>query len=215
MARPTPSYGTTSSSLTEFRAADVFAQNYVVDKPRLWIPYCPQNVAHAVGGGEVLKSAGAGTVSLAQIGSSETQGFTMTADADSVSVLVPIPADIDLAQECRFRVLWSQNAAAAAAGTVNFAFVYKQMVAGTTAVAVATTAMSADASGQTNLAADIPYWSGWSTLNANVLTGTPGDDLIILKVYVDLPASGVTDATVYGAQWEYSRKFLGGDASLV
>jgi hypothetical protein len=139
MARPTPTFGTTSSSVVEFRAADNFAQNYVVDKPRLYIPYCPMNVAHAVGSTEVLKSVGAGTVSTAEIGSSECIGFTMTTDADSVSVMVPVPVDIDLAEDIRFRVLWSQNAAAAAAGSVRFYFVYKQCVVGTSTVAVATT----------------------------------------------------------------------------
>ena len=204
MARPAPTNGTTTGTLEEFRSCNSFAQNFCIDRPRLWLPVAPMNVTTT----DTIISAGAGTCVLTEINSSEVMGMLFNSDNDSHSWLVPIPADIDLEQAIRFRALWS-NSQSVGTGSARFYFTYLELNEGTTALAVASSTMSTDGANQTDLAANVLQWSNWSTLNASTLTTVPGDDFLVVKCYVDVTT--ISDATLFGAQMEYYRKFIGGD----
>lgn len=205
-ARNTPSRGSSISSWSDLVASSPVAANFLIDRPRVWIP--------VAGGAELavasLVGLGAGTPALAEINTSEIAGFTLDADDESVSAIFPLPSDIDTAKDVRVRVLWS-NSEAAATGTAQFACTYKEIDEGTTALAEAATAFDTDAAAEADLAANVVQWGPWNTIDGGTLTGTPGDDMLVLKCAVDLTTAA--DATVYGFQLDYYREFFGAGSS--
>jgi hypothetical protein len=201
-----PSRSSTASSYELFRNASPFAANYVIDKPRVWLP--------ASGGSEVtvasLVGLGAGTPVPTECNTSEIGGFLLDASTESFSVLFPLPADIDVAEDVRLRALWS-NSEAAATGSGLITFLYEPFTIGTTAIAVADDACDTDGGVVVDLAANVLTWSNWSTIDGGTITITPGDDFVILRGVATLDT--IADMTVYGYQLEYKRKWLGGDGS--
>lgn len=200
-----PSQTSTVSSAAELRLASPFAQNYVIDKPVIFFPVTSwSNLTVAS-----LVSMGAGTVVPTEVSTSEVGGLLFDSDNDSHSLLIPIPIDLDVAQPIKFRAIWS-NTTAAVTGSARFYFLYAQLTLDTTAIAAAAGTMSTDGAADPDSAtANALQGSPWSTLNASTLTGTPGDDFLIIKCYVDVTT--ITDATLLGIQMQYTRKWLGGD----
>lgn len=203
---PSPTHGPSTSSWGDFVVSSPFGSNYVIDKPRVWIP--------ASGGSEVtvasLVGLGAGTPVPTEVNSSEVGGFLTDADDESFSALIPVPADVDLAKDIRIRALWS-NSEAAGTGSGKVVFTYEPFIVGTTAISVANDACDTDGATVTDLAANVLTWSTWSTIDGGTISLTPGDDFLIVKAAVDVTT--IADMTVYGIQLEYYRKWLGGDGS--
>jgi len=214
MAAHIPTGANSTSSAAQFKHASPFSQNFVFDKPRIWIPLHQANIdVNTTNDGgitttSVVRSVGTGSVSLLEINSSEVNGFTFDSDNDSVGFMIPIPHDIDLAQQIGLRVLWS-NSEAAATGTARFYFKYIPLTVGTDAIAVGSTAMGTDGAAQADLGANVLQWSTWSYIAASTLTDVPGDGVLVFKLYVDVTT--IADCSVFGVQLEYSRKWLGGD----
>lgn len=200
-----PTNGSTASSVSELKLSSPFAQNFVIDKPVLFFPVL-SNVNITVAS---LVSMGAGTVVPTEIAASEIGGLLMDSDNDSHSFLIPIPIDIDLAQPIYFRAIWSESDSGVT-GSVRWYFLYKQLTLDSTVIAAAAGTMSTDGAADPDLASeDELQGSPWSTLNGSTLTGSPGDDFLIIKTYVDV--TSVSKATLLGVQMQYSRRFLGGD----
>lgn len=200
-----PSGGSTGSSVGELKLASPFSQNFVIDKPIIFIPVTSTSNLTVTS----LVSMGAGTVVPTEVGTSEVGGLLFDSDNDSHSFLIPIPVDIDLGQAIEFRAIWS-NTTAAVTGSGKFYFLYAQLTLDTTAIAAAAGTMTTDgAADPDSVTANALQGSPWSSLAANTLTGTPGDDFLIIKCYVDVTT--ITDATLLGVQIRYSRRFLGGD----
>jgi len=191
---------------------DIFVQvaplsHYIFDRPIV-------NILGQAGGmrNNSLVSMGDNTPAIAEINTAEVGGFTVTG-TDSVSFLWALPLDIDLAQAIDFRALWSDSSATAA-GTGQIIFTYLPVVSGTTAIAVATSAMTTDgAAVADNAAANVPLWSAWSSLAGATLTGTPGDDLLIVKAASTLVT--ITDLTMYMFQIRYYRRYYSGGAQML
>lgn len=202
-SRPTRS--TTTSSYDLFRTACPFVANFVIDKPRIWVP--------ASGGAEVtvgsLVGLGDGTPTPSEINTSEISGFTM-ANGHSFSALMPVPADIDLAKDIRLRAVWS-NSQGAGTGSGQVVFVYEPFIVGTTAISVPNDACDTDGTTVVDLAASVLTYSTWSTIDGGTITLTPGDDFLIVKA--DHTLTTITNMTTYGIQMEYSRKWIGGAGS--
>jgi len=158
-----------------------------------------------VGANNSIVSMGAGTPAVAEIATAEVGGFTLDADNESVSMFWELPLDIDLSKELNFRVLWS-NSQSAATGSGRHYFVYGAITVGTDAIAVAATAADTDAANQADLAANIPQWNGWNTIDGASISDTPGDDFLIVKCYVDLTT--ITNSTIYCYQSRFYRKWL-------
>jgi hypothetical protein len=176
---------------------------FIFDRPQRWHWLLP------VGMNNSIVSMGAGTpAAVAEIATAEVGGFTVAASSDSVSFLWEIPIDMDLSKELNFRAMWSQNAAAAAAGTGDVVFLYGAKTTGTDAVAIAATAFSTDGGSSANVAADVPMWSNWSTINGSVITDESEDDFLIVMMAATLAT--ITDMTLYAAQSKYYRKFYAG-----
>jgi len=203
-----PTHGTSISSWADFIVSSPFAQNYVLDKPRLWIPMSGGFESTATG----LVGMGAGTPTHTEVNTSEMGGLLLDADAESGSRLIPVPADIDLSKDIRLRALWS-NSTAAITGSVQFVFTYELFIADTTAISVPNDAVDTQGADQADsVTANALQWSPWSTITGGTITTlTPGDDILGVKCAVDLTTAA--DATLYGFQLEYHRKFLGGDGS--
>jgi len=200
-----PSGGSTGSSVGELKLASPFSQNFVVDKPIIFIPATSQsNLTVAA-----LVSMGTGTVTPTAVAASEIGGLLMNSDNDSHSFLMPIPTDIDLGQEITFRAIWSESDTGVT-GSVRWYFLYKQLTIDSTVMAAAASTMTTDGAADPDLASeDEIQASPWSTLAASSLTGTPGDDFLIIKTYADV--TSVSKAALLGVQIRYSRRFLGGD----
>jgi len=174
---------------------------FIFDRPIVSIPLLPGGHCN-----NSLVSMGTGTPAVAEINTSEVGGFTLDADNESVSFLFPFPLDIDLSKEIDLRMLWS-NSESAATGTGRVLWYHKAITAGTTAIAVATTAPGSVAAAQVDLAANVVLWSGWSVIAASTFAANvAGDDVLIVKAYVDLTT--IANMTLYMAQVRYYRKYL-------
>jgi len=201
-----PSQTSTISSAAELRLASPFSQNYVIDKPVIFFPVTSWNNLTTT---DTLLSMGAGTVVATEVAASEIGGLLMNSDNDSHSLLFPIPVDLDVAQEIKFRAIWSESDTGVT-GSVRWYFLYKQLTLDSTVIAEAAGTMTTDGAADPDLATeDEIQGSPWSTLAASTLTGTPGDDFLIIKCYVDV--TSVSKATLLGIQMQYTRKWLGGD----
>ncbi len=205
-----PSGGSTASSVGELKLASPFAQNFVIDKPVLFFPVSSHsNMVFTPAATETWLNAGTGTAAIAEVTTSEITGVLFDADNESHSILIPIPIDIDLGQAITFRAIWS-NSTAAVTGSAKFYFLYKQLTIDTTAIAAAAGTMTTDGAADPDSGTAYAIQaSPWSTLAASTLTGSPGDDFLIIKCYVDVTT--ITDAYLIGIQMQYSRRFLGGD----
>lgn len=214
-ARNTPTRGSSVSSWADFVVSSPFAQNKVVDRPRVWIPAAGGAQFYAADGDSDTNidspiGLGAGTPAFAEINTSELGGFTLDANDESVSALVPLPSDIDVSKAVRIRVLWS-NSEAAGTGGATFTCVYTPLTVGTDAIAVGATALDTVITADVDLAANVLNWSPWGTITGGTLTDTPGDDVMAVKCAVTLDT--IANATVYGFQMDYYREYIGGDAS--
>ena len=197
-----PSQTSTAGSHHQLMTADGAFQNFVIDRPYLWIPVVPSDIVATA-----LVGIGAGAPAIAEIGTSEVSAVLFDTDADSIaSGLTPFPSDIDLAKNFQCRVLLS-TAGAAAVGTVDFVLTYEVFVVGTTALTVANDAFDTDGGAQADLAAAVLTWGPWSVINGGTITATPGDDLFLIQAVYD--ETTTTDADFFGFQCQFYRKWLG------
>jgi len=208
-----PTRTTTISSHEQLRGASPAFQNFVQDRPTIWVPLHSQNFAvscttDAAACAATVVGMGNATPTLGEITTSEISGFTCDASNDSASVIIPIPADMDLAKTSELRALWS-NSEAAGTGTGKVTFTYEIIDQAVDALAAADDAVDTAAAAQTDLAANIPLWTGWSTINASTIDGEPGEDLLIIKAKCTLTT--IADMSLIGIQFRYYRKWLGGD----
>lgn len=198
-----PSNSNVNSSLAQFKHSNPFVANFVMDRPTVWVNLAPANAIVAS-----LVGMGGGTPAVAEINTSEIGGFTLDANDESVSGIIPIPGDMDLAQDFQCRVLYS-NSEAAATGTINFTMTYGSLTVGTDALAVAATAVDTAGAALADLGANVLQWSNYSIIAGGTLTDTPIDDVLVIKEAVTLVTCA--NATVYGIQCQYYRKWLGMD----
>lgn len=201
-------YGSsTLSSADEFRHSSRFAANYVFNRTFIWIPMTPVQISTTDG----LVGIGGGAPTYVEIGTSEAISIFMDTDNDTASTgLVPFPTDTDFSKPIQCRVLWSQSQGAAT-GTVNWTLTYEVFVAGVTAISVPNDAFDVDGGAQADLGAAVLQWGPYSTIAANTITATPGDDLF--AVLVKYTEDTLTDGDLYGVQCRLWRKWLGGGNS--
>jgi hypothetical protein len=156
-----------------------------------------------------LFSFGTGHPALAEVNTSETAGYLLNADSESHGLTWELPHDLDPNQDIDFRVKWS-NSEAAATGSVLFSIVYTPVViGGTTALAVAATALDTIIVNQVDLAANVKTWTSWGTITGGktgIVALCPGTDEIVLKCAVDLTTCA--DATLFQIQARYRRRFV-------
>lgn len=197
----TPPAGGMGATKSTYETSSPFAYQKTCSVTRQYIPLIT-NVTVAA-----LASMGEGSAAVAEIATSEVGGVTLTADNESASVIWMLPGDIDLAQPISVRVLFSESTVTA--GSVAFALTYRAMSVETTVLAVAATSTGVTNASAvpTSTTANVLQWSGRSTIAGGTLSGLPGVDVVLLKMAVDLTT--VNNATIYGFQVEYSRKFLG------
>lgn len=197
-----PSRTSTYGSHEQLRGASPLSQNFVIDQPKVWYPVS--------GGSQVsvasLVGLGTGTPAIAEINTSEINGFTLDADNESVSWLVPIPVGIDLSKDIVWRCLGS-NSESAGTGTMKLLLKYGVMTADTTALAVAaTTTGVTNGDAQADLAANVLDWSNTMTIAGGTFSGTPGDDFWVIMVYADVTT--IANWTLYGCQMSYYSKWI-------
>jgi hypothetical protein len=195
---PTGAAGTESWG-TFIEAAPIC--HYIFDRPIVSIPYLAGG--HCVVASFV--SMGTGAAVVTEIGTSEVGGVLANASADSVSVIWAFPADCDVTKDITARTLWS-NSQAASTGSAVIHYHNKIIVAGTTAIAVATGASTVAGASQVDLAANVPLWTAWNTLAAS-FAATPGEDLLI--VMTDTTLTTITDLTYIVLQLRYYRRYVG------
>lgn len=208
-----PTSTSTAGSHSQLKGASPSFQNYVLDRPILWIPFTPENgvVATTNDGGitttSVTNAAGTGNALQAEINTSGLLGYTADTSNDSVIVLVPIPNGIDLAKAVNFRVLFS-NSETAATGTLTTTFTYEILAIGTSTIGSGEPDDAVDTAGSAtaDLAANVLTWGAWDTVAASTISADPGDDFLSIKCKLTLGT--IADATVYGIQMRYYRKWL-------
>ncbi len=208
MAAITPHNFRGTEGVTQLKTSSPAFSQFVAHKVRrpLWsVPNIGYDVA---GTADNLESFGAGNPELAQINSSEICGFTAAANDDSYGQLWLIPSDIDIGEEIRFRVFWSESGTGGA-GSAQYVIKYKELVTETTAVAIGATALD------TVIAADTPSATAnclqstpWGVMDADTLT-SGGEGEYALATICTCTLTTISDATAYQAEVEYSRRFVG------
>jgi len=209
----TPTRTSTAGSHEQLRSASPGFQNFVIDRTIAWVPFTPIHfaVSTANDGGITTTStvvgAGNGTPSIVEINTSGILGVTTDADDEAVMVLFPIPNDCDLTEDIRLRALWS-NSESAGTGTLAVVFTYEVLKVDTSTIGSGEPddACDTDGAAVADKAANVLNWTSWSTIDGSTITGDPGDDFLAIKAKIDLTT--IADATVYGIQIQYYRKWL-------
>jgi hypothetical protein len=195
-----PTYGSGSQTTHRLRNSDKFGKEFVADRVKRPLFYLPNFVAAAD-----LVSMGAGTADLDEVNATELGGI-QCATTESYSTLWVLPDEIDLAQPIDIRVLTCDEAAASG-DTQTAVVTYQAVTVGTDALVAPATALNTLIVAQADLAADIPWWTTWGTINGGTITDIPGEDLCNIKILWTLSTLGAI--WTLSAQVRYYRKFVG------
>lgn len=198
---PTNSSG--NSSVTKMRNSDKFCKEFVMDRPIVSMFSFPCYTTTDTFVGLV---PGTGHPVLTNINSSGILGLTLNADNEGYSWLWRLPVDLDVGQIIRFRFYGSNSEATSASKYFTCTMSYTQAVAGTTAIAAAGTALTANSETYA-VGANVFQNTPWISMAASTLTGTPGDDALICKFVVDVTT--IADFTLFGGEAQYYRAYIG------
>jgi hypothetical protein len=185
------------------RNSDKFAKEFVMDRPIVSMFSFPSYTTTDTFVGLV---PGTGHPVLTNINSSGCPGLVLNADSEGYSWLWREPIDLDQAQVIRFRFYGSNSEATSASKYFTCTMSYTELVAGTTAVAAAGTALTASAETYA-VGANVFQNTPWISMAASTLSGTPGDDSIICKMVVDVTT--IADFSLLGGEAQYYRAYVG------
>lgn len=203
-----PTNGAGLQTAQQFREATKVGKEFIFDRPIVDIWNAGPNYTTTDGHWSV--TPGTGHPTIADVNSSGIIAPVCNANSEGITTLWKLPDEIDVAQEIDVRLLTCNVTDAAGAGTETWTVVYKALVAGTTAVGAASTALGTTIEATTNLAQYVATWSTWGVIAAatsGITTLVPGDDALIFKATVAL--SSVTDSNPLIMQARYYRKYLG------
>jgi len=160
------------------------------------------------GSSDNMEGMGAGAPEFGEISTSSIGGVLIAASTDGYGQLWQLPSEIDLTADIKFRVLFSESGTGGS-GSFLAAVTYKELVLGTTAVAIGATALSTAITATTpSTTANCLQGTVWGTLNGNTLTaGGQGENCVSLNVVGTLTT--ITDASMVALQCEYERRFVG------
>ena len=183
--------------------------------------FCPKQVVHTIMTVPNLRTVAA-TANLenwdgadnAQIGSSQTSGYTLASGSD-VNLLWPLPNDMDVNGDVEFNVLASNSEAVDAAKLWTLVTLVKAMIVGTTAVAIAATAVTSEMATIKNVGASVlqrsATWAKISGATFAALGLTAGTDA--LSIMITGTATGSADLTIHAIQARfYVQQISGGSA---
>jgi hypothetical protein len=201
-----PTNSTGISTVAKLRSSCRFAKEHVMDRvvKTLWTHANIDTTDHLFG---VIP--GTAHPTMTELNSSGLMAALLNADSEGYSFLWTIPQEIDLAQVVRFRVGFSNSEAVNTALTAAWTFTYDALVPGTTAVNVASTALTATST-TAALGANVFQRSNWGTMAAATLdaaTYVPGDAIMNWKVTVDVTT--MADASLLTGQVQYYRRLIG------
>lgn len=131
-------------------------------------------------------------------------GAPLLTTTDSYSFMVPMPQDIDLDKDVCFRYQFS-NHEAAATGSYIPTMEYTIIHSGVTAMAVGSSVIDSIFSSQVDLAANIPLWTAWGTINASKLSAMDADN-DHLNVQLTATLTTVASISALRGQMLYYRK---------
>jgi hypothetical protein len=152
-----------------------------------------------------LANVSAGAAPMAEINSSDVLAQHLDT-GDTFNFIWRLPEDMDVSKDVEFYVLWSSGAAAAAGSTAVFLLNYRKIVAGSTAVAAATSLMTSNSGATIGFGANVPGWSPANVIGAgNINTMRPGLDLLVLEHTLTLAT--LTSADLWMGLCLYSRLY--------
>jgi hypothetical protein len=195
-----PTHGSGSQTAHRLRNSDKFTKEFVCDRVKRNLFTLPNFVA-----GADLVSMGVGTADLDEVTATELAGIEC-ATTESYSTLWVLPDEIDLAEDIDFRVL-ACDEGAASANVQTAVITYQAVTVGTDAMVAPATVLNTPIVAQADLAADIPWWTAYGTINGGTITDQPGEDLCNVKCAWTL----VVLAAIWmlGIEVRYYRKFVG------
>ncbi len=206
MTAPTNSSG--ASTVHRLRNSSRFGKEFVVDRPIVslwgWKGSLFGNLRATA-----LVTGSAGDAIVDDLGGGPRNALFFDTDGDAHEVMWKLPDDIDLAQAIRFRILWS-NTEAAATGSALLTVKYRVAPVGTfdMGLAAAATALDTAIVNQVDLAEDVFQYTSWGVLDADTLSGTPGEDYISVLAELTTKTT-VASVDVYDVHAQYYRKWLG------
>jgi hypothetical protein len=204
-----PTNGCGMQTWDALKNSTMVAKEYVIDRPLVNIWSCGPAMTMT----DTLWTATPGSAhpTYTEVNSSGILTPLCNANSEGFAFMWRIPAECDVTKAIDFRILWCDVTDAAAAGTATWTLLYKHLVAGTTAVAVAATALDTTIEACTNVAQYVPVWTTWGSIAATTLSAAvPGDALLGFKATVAI--SSVTDANPMLVQARYYRKYYQGSS---
>lgn len=195
-----PTNGSGKQTVDTLRTGSRVGKEWIADRVKRPLFILPNFVAAAD-----LVSMGAGTGDLDEVNATEIAGIEF-ATTESYSVLWILPDEIDLSEDIDVRALWCDEAAASG-DTQTCVATYQAITTGTDTMVAPATAVDTAIDAKADLAADIPHWSSYGTIDGGTIDDTPGDDLCNWKFTWTL--STLTALWQLSAQVRYYRKFVG------
>jgi len=212
-----PSRTSTAGSYEQLRGASPAFQNFIIDEPVVWVPFAPMaftvSVTSDVTGtfAATVNNAATGNALLAENDTSGVSGWFVDTSNDAIVFLVPIPSDADLTEDISFRTIWA-NSESAATGSMTAVWTYEIIDNGVSTLGAGEPDDAMDTAGgaDVDLAADVVQFSPYSIIAGSTISGTTPDDMLLIKLKVTLTT--IADASFFGAQIKFKRKWLGGGA---
>ena len=202
-----PSQSTIPSKLTADRFAghSKFTRELCADRPVVNLFTIPSVTVASLAG------VGAGAPITQELDTTGLISIFMDNDADAFPFLWNLPSDMDVTKPIDFSVLWTQSQGAAT-GSCLWSVLYTSVVMGTTSLtAEATTALDVIIANQADLAADVPQWTAWGTIDAGktgVSTLEAGTDALLVNT-VSTTHTTITDVDLLAVRARYYRRFIG------
>lgn len=156
----------------------------------------------------LLQSAGAGNPLYVENGTLGLMAFLMNTNGDDARFFGRIPGDFDRRQPLKVRTVFSTQSLTAA-DTIVWKFLYKTLIAGTTAIAAPATALDTAIASTTVVGtADVLQVSPWGVINANkIASGNGAPEHWAFIAEMDTKAVGLSENIhFYGLEFEYTRK---------
>jgi len=195
-----PTNGSGNQTAALLRTHSYTGKEYIADRVKRPLFSFPNLVAAAD-----LVGMGVGTADLDEMAATEMGGLEC-ATTESYSVLWVLPDEIDLSEDIDSRVMW-EDAAAASGADQTITATYQAVTVGTDTLVAPATAVDTAIVALADVAAEIPQWSSYATIDGGTIADTPGEDLVNWKFTWTLVT--LTAAWFMLGEIMYYRRFVG------